>query len=355
MKIDVSVGRSNFVKYDESLFEVYVLDFQDNYHRTYEPKNELEAEARNIKGRYRNINKYRDAVNVYHEYMDYLYQKYGGKKIFKLRKKMGDVDDFIPPKPRIKKTKEMKFLKKNKIVLSVVDNKNFIDYDAMEKMAKLYSGDIEDVKLVSSKDKYVNKIADDINLNTRKSYYGNSNMQAFDNDMDYLDYFFKNKNKFNKKKKKGKNNIDDGDVTIITDLMRGDYKDYFFSKDDLMSDSDSKPMMYSQSLMLSTGTVKDLEIYKALNDWGWNSYKILKKTNYSDTIAEAFKPPKKKKKDKKNKNKNGMNNYDGLIIDIMTENGVDLDDIEAFEDFQREMLSMTSEDMYKSIRNGACN
>ena len=54
LDIEITTGERKFVKYDENLFEVYVLDYGDNYHRgDGEPSSEFEKEVRKIKARYR--------------------------------------------------------------------------------------------------------------------------------------------------------------------------------------------------------------------------------------------------------------------------------------------------------------
>ena len=63
----------------------------------------------------------------------------------------------------------------------------------------------------------------------------------------------------------------------------------------------------------------------------------MKKAKYGKRVTSMFKVQKKKKK-KKNKS----SNYDDLLIDIMTDNNYS-----DFEEFQREMLNMTSENVFK--------
>lgn len=346
LNIKISTGRSNFVKYDENLFEVYVLDYGDNYHRDENaPTTEFEREVRKIKARYRDISKYNGAVALYNEYMTYLENKHGGPELFRIKKKAGLIDDYIPPKPRIKNTKELKYLKKNKIIVGTV-GKFLVDDEKLETIISFYSEDmnIDNIVVEQGKDKVAEKILDDgISGNKHK----NIKSQSFRSDFDYLDYYFKNKN-FNggkKNKKKDKKNKKNKDKLLISDLMRSDYEDYFYGKDGYMEDSEQSLALYD-NLLLSSGTVKELDVYHKLNDIGWNSYKLMKKGEFNSRVTNMFKPPKKKKKDKKNKSKYN-DKYDGLLIDIMTDNGFDTDDMDSFEDFQREMLNMTSANVFK--------
>lgn len=341
LDIKVNVGRK-FIKYDQSLFDVYVLDYGDNYHRgENEPSSEFEREVRKIKARYRDINKFYNAVALYNEYISYLEDKYGGHDLFKLKRKHGLIDDYIPPKPRIKNTKELKFLKKNKIIVGSV-GRFLIDEEALDNYIDEYTKNMEvdNISVNKIKDKEAEKILDS---EGSKNKYKHLKSQSFKDDVDYLESYFRNKNINNVfgKKKKGKKNKkkkNKEDRIMISDLMRSDYEDSFYGED-YMEDSDNKPMVLYDGLLLSSGTTKELDVYHKLNDLGWNSYKLMKKGEFSNRVASMFKPPKKKKKGKKNK-KEGI--YDGLLIDIMNDNGIDADDLDSFAEFQNEMLNMTS-------------
>ena len=337
LNININTGRGNFVKYDESLFEVYVLDYDDNYHRDENaPTTEFERDVRKIKARYRDINKYNGAVALYTEYIAYLETKYGGKELFRLKKKNGLIDDYVPPKPRLKATKELKFLKKNKIIIGSV-GKYFIDDDKLDEIVEFYSKDmkVDNIQVNQVHDKVAEKILD--GGSTKK--YKHIKSQSFRDDFDYLDHYFRNKNYNPKNKKKNKKNK--RDKLLIRDLMRSDYEKYF-DDDSYMEDSDQGIALYN-NLLLSSGTVKELDVYHKLNEMGWNSYKLMKKGGYGNRVSSMFKPPKKKKKKKKKYD----DKYDGLLIDIMTDNGIDTDDMDSFADFQREMLNMTSANVFK--------
>ena len=345
LNININTGRNNFVKYDESLLEVYVLDYDDNYHRDENaPTTEFEREVRKIKARYRDISKYNGAVSLYSEYMEYLENKHGGPELFKIKNKAGLIDDYIPPKPRIKNTKELRFLKKNKIIIGTV-GRFLIDDDELDSVIDMYSDDmnLDNITIEHRRDKNAEKLIDD---DTGMKKYRNIGYQSFRTDVDFLDYYFKNKNINSKNKKNGKKNKKTKkEKILISDLMRSDYEDHFYSEDEYMGDSDQSLMLYN-NLLLSTGTVKELDVYHKLNDVGWNSYKLMKQGEFGSRVTNIFKPPKKKKKNKKNKSKYD-GKYDGLLIDIMTDNGFDMDDMDNFEDFQKEMLNMTSSNVFK--------
>lgn len=350
MKINiVEEPRHKFVKYDNNLFEVYVLDYDDNYHKNENaPTTEFEKQVRSIKARYRDINKFNGACAIYTEYMSYLEDKHGGPELFKLKKKAGLIDDYIPPKPRVKNTKELKYLKKNKIIIGTV-GRFLIDDDKLDEVVDFYSDNmvVENIHVDQEKDKIAEKILDDDNGDKKmKSKYKHLKSQSFKDDSDFLSSYFKNKNYYSNFGKQNKKKNKKKDKLLIKDLMRADY-DKYIHDDDYMEDSDTAPMTLYNGLLLSSGTTKELDVYHKLNEMGWNSYKLMKKGSYSSRVTNMFKPPKKKKKGKKGKKSKYNDMYDGLLIDIMTDNGFDVEDMDSFEEFQKEMLNMTSSNVFK--------
>lgn len=83
---------------------IYCQDFDDEYHQETDNDLKILQKARNLKSQYYDVNLYNEAKDVYDEYMTMLYDKYGGKKIFKRQKKAGCVSEFIPIKPMLKRT-----------------------------------------------------------------------------------------------------------------------------------------------------------------------------------------------------------------------------------------------------------
>ena len=83
---------------------IYCQDFDDEYHQETDDDLKILQKARNLKSQYYDVNLYNEAKDVYEEYMTMLYDKYGGKKIFKRQKKAGCVSEFIPIKPMLKRT-----------------------------------------------------------------------------------------------------------------------------------------------------------------------------------------------------------------------------------------------------------
>ena len=95
-------------EYTKEHYKSRVHDYGDEYHidDTEEiEKNILLKRVKNCKRRYRDFGEYCDACEVINDYMEYLVDKWGGKKRFKFFLKVGLITDFLPAKPKLKKTK----------------------------------------------------------------------------------------------------------------------------------------------------------------------------------------------------------------------------------------------------------
>lgn len=338
MNIDIHVGDSPAYssKNNESLFNVYVWDYGDNYHRIEgEPSSEFEAEVRRIRRRYRDLNEFNNAVALYNEWMDYLASKHGGHDLLKKKIKYDLVTDYVPHKPKLRDNKFLKSVYKKGIVLS--SGKGYIIDEELDEYLEENFYDVQtdvlDTKFIKNKE--AEKIAEkelDVGLKYTKS-------KSFKSDIDYLDEYFKLKNRKahkslkNKKKGKKKNkNRDKFNDYRISDLMKSDYlKDFEQYQED--------PESTFGNLLLSRSGSEDVEVYHKLNDIGWNTYKIMKKANFSKRVTELFNEKKQKKKNKK-KNKK-KDKFDSILVDIMTDNGYD-----DFDEFSKDMLKMTSADLY---------
>lgn len=327
MKIEINLDNSPVSKkFDSSLLDVYCLDFGDNYHRlSGEPTSEFEMEVRRLKGRYRDLSKFNQALSIYYGWMSYLENKYGGRDIFKAKLKAGFITDYVPKKPRLKNIKSLKFFYKNGIIISGNGTDINIYDDKLNQMTDLYTDQLStdsSIKVEISDDKIADKISD--SMYGRVKEYSSS----FTSDIDYLQSYFMNKNKGKKTKKKGKKSKKENTKLMITDIMNGYY-------DDVADESEKAPLTTYNGLLLSTGTTKELDTYHKLSECGWDSYKIMKKAKYSKRVTSMFKVQKKKKK------KNKSSNYDDLLIDIMTDNNYS-----DYEEFQKEMLNMTSDKVF---------
>lgn len=330
MNIDIIIDDSPAysTRSDDTLFNVYVWDYEDNYHRLEgEPSSEFEQEVRKIRRRYRDLNEYNEAKSLYYGWMEYLAEKHGGAEMLKHKIKYGLVTDYVPHKPKLRDNKFLKNAYKKGIVIS--SGKGFILDEELDEFIEEDFSDVntDAMNIVMVKDKEANKLAEtEVSVGSK---YVKS--KSFKSDVDYLDEYFKLKNKRSKKQlKKGKKKKDS--YYRISDLMKDDYlKGFEVYQDD--------PQDAFGSLLLSRSTNVDIEVYHKLNSMGWNTYKIMKKANFSKRVTELFNEKKKKKKDKKSKKK--QKKFDSILVDIMTDNGYD-----DFEAFSKDMLKMTSADLY---------
>lgn len=109
--------------FPEFLFTFISQDFGDNYYERGMADTPLLKEAKKIRRRYNDFFDFCDAMEVYKEYMELLGEKYGSVKIVKQSAKEGMIDEYVPPKPKLKNTKKNRQLTAEGIIPSrkVVD------------------------------------------------------------------------------------------------------------------------------------------------------------------------------------------------------------------------------------------
>lgn len=222
---------------------------------------------------------------------------------------------------------------KHKIIVSPSSNHLILE-DKLDAYLEKYFPDTEEVTttVITTKDKLANSIAEDID----SSHYLKS--QSFVSDAAYLEQYFASKNKprKDKKKKKGKKKSKIKEEPIlIRDILYGSYED----------DADESDNSYATpygTLLLSGNRTKEMEMYHRLNEAGWNSYKIMKNSKYSKREINMFKPVKKAKKNKKNKKAMKQLGVEDTLVQILGDMGYD-----DYEDYAKEMLTMTSSDIFK--------
>jgi hypothetical protein len=92
---------------------------------------ELDPEMKPIvqlKRKYKDYFKYREAMKIYNDYMDSLAEVHGGERVVKNSIKNNSLDEFIPPEPKLSNVRGNKFLKK----FSILPSKPLFTYDAEE-------------------------------------------------------------------------------------------------------------------------------------------------------------------------------------------------------------------------------
>jgi len=105
-------------EYSNQLYEPKIHDFGDDYHL---PDVDLGdddipmTKVKKIRRKYQNWFDYLDAVNLYDEYVTNLKEKYGGEAKFKLAMLLGQVREYLPNYPKLRKSKRNRYYRKNKI------------------------------------------------------------------------------------------------------------------------------------------------------------------------------------------------------------------------------------------------
>ena len=105
-------------EYKNPSFIPRIHDFGDDYHLpdVDEDNGALPmVQVKKIRRRYQNWFDYLDACNLYDEYVTQLKNKYGGDTQFKLAMLMGQVREYIPNYPQLKKNRRNRYYYKNRI------------------------------------------------------------------------------------------------------------------------------------------------------------------------------------------------------------------------------------------------
>jgi len=304
---------------DLILTEVYVVDFGDNYHKvSTDPTSELERLARRIRRRYRNIYDYTKAISVYNEYMELLIIKYGGHQLFDIKLKYDLIEDFVPPKPRMRNTFTNKFILKNKIVLSNIHStepmdsiKNFIN--------ETMPFDNSNVTVVVAKDRIATQL-----MKEESSILSTKRIKDM-SDIDHLEEYFRTKNIIKEKKES------DDDNVSLKDILSGKYLN------NVVDTSDKDAVVWYQGRYMNQDSINELQVYQQLNETGWNSMRLMKQKNVSNRITRVISDNERKAKKKNKKHKK----TDDFIIKISTDN-----DYETFRDFENDMRDFTSGNVF---------
>lgn len=310
------------------LHEVYVYDFNDNYHRlSSEPSSELEKAARRIRRRYRHVSDYMDALAVYNEYMALMIQKHGGPQLFKLKLKNETIEDFMPAKPQMKSNETNKLIMKHKILLSTVKSK-VLNTELLEEIEEELEDMIpRNVRALtldpSMHDRVANQILKtetfDVKLSNKKLSHADS--------ISYLEEYFLNKNVIAKKNKEKEQ-----ELYSMKEIMSDDYET-------LIQDTEEKDdVIYYQGKLLHRSAVQELQTYQDMAQYGWNSLKLMRSKGVSKKLTNHVKSQKKANKKKKKGKKSEGDDFLQYLVD---------DTGGSFADFEKDMLNFTSDNVFK--------
>lgn len=313
-----------------SLLEtVYVVDFQDNYHRTDdEPSTDLEREARKIRRRYKNIADYMAALAVYQEYMGMLTIKHGGPQLFKIKMRDEVINDFIPAKPRMKNTAHNKTLLKKKIMLSSI-NVNKINHAKLEEVEEsnddLLRGDEVIVGDTKTKDPLANKLIKEGHFDRVKL----TSKMAYINDIDLLEDYFRAKNTQKAEEAEAK-------TIPLSMIVSGEYEKM------LKDTTEEDDVIYHRGTYMNRATVEDLKVYQDLGERGWNSIKLMKEKGVSKRITKIVKSQNKKNNKKNKKDKKKRKDNDDFVVKVMMDN-----DYDSFGAYQQDMENFTASHVFR--------
>lgn len=96
---------------DDSIFPDFLFnpvfnDFGDNYYQKSFVTDEMTAIVKKLRRRYNDYFDWLEAMDMYHEYMEMLVDKYGSMSIIKNALKADILDETVPAKPRLKNNKK---------------------------------------------------------------------------------------------------------------------------------------------------------------------------------------------------------------------------------------------------------
>lgn len=330
----------------ETVHESYIQSFNDNYHRADgDISIEEEREVRGLKRRYPQYMDYVEAKLIYNEYMEKLYDKYGGEELFRLYEKAGSVEEFVPCEPKIKPTKLNKEFKKRGIIISPrsKDKENFVDVndlniDQIREITKTEAIDLDEridiYRYHEGKSKQIDELMKESNDTKNRFAKRRDRAMLESNSLDFIAEYFSEKQKFNED-----SNKEDVDTNVtLQDLL----DDNFVTEEDLQNDNNE--MIWYNGQMMRKEVVQENAVYRQLKDLGWDGTKIFKKNMKGNTHGIAYDLLKKQdKRDKKEKKKNKKKNKakDDFMSTLIFDNSYD-----SFADFQDDMLNMTAENIF---------
>lgn len=348
---------------------VYVQDFGDDYHKPKSEADSLYMKVRSITSQYYDVLLYNEHIEIYNEYMEMLYAKYGGKEVFDIYRAEGMIDEFIPNKPRLKKNNvAVDDYRKYGILSShatdkynrmqwdkVINNAMKVAYDNLRYEAEC-RGIFDEAYMEYDSEVDYNR-SDDINelhaVNYRlgqgnsasrtRSRYAKVGYELFE------DFYNSNRGSHDS----GEFELDKKiKYPSISEALSDNYDpdDYFISE----SEKEGKKYNYIgvNGRMVSQDQYAEYEFYETMDKLGWDSNKLRRffdkeNSGYDTSIDEMFKKTKKKKskKDKKKNKKKAVRAAEELLMEIGNASNSEYS-YSSFEDYESAMLDCTSFGIY---------
>ena len=348
---------------------VYVQDLGDDYHKPKSEADSLYMKVRSITSQYYDVLLYNEHIEIYNEYMEMLYAKYGGKEVFDIYRAEGMIDEFIPNKPRLKKNNvAVDDYRKYGILSShatdkynrmqwdkVINNAMKVAYDNLRYEAEC-RGIFDEAYMEYDSEVDYNR-SDDINelhaVNYRlgegnsasrtRSRYAKVGYELFE------DFYNSNRGSHDS----GEFELDKKiKYPSISEALSDNYDpdDYFISE----SEKEGKKYNYIgvNGRMVSQDQYAEYEFYETMDKLGWDSNKLRRffdkeNSGYDTSIDEMFKKTKKKKskKDKKKNKKKAVRAAEELLMEIGNASNSEYS-YSSFEDYESAMLDCTSFGIY---------
>ena len=294
-------------EYKNPSFIPRIHDFGDDYHLpdVDEDNGALPmVQVKKIRRRYQNWFDYLDACNLYDEYVTQLKNKYGGDTQFKLAMLMGQVREYIPNYPQLKKNRRNRYYYKNRIPRIEREQVEFEEAKP-EEIANLPDPKVK-VKLANAK-----KID---TLYSRSADFTSNSIAQIAGELDMLNaYWIRNSERIEnmkvgkKRKKRLKRSLNRKTLKIslqyrsISDILAMDAKrrkDKFFNR--LEEDSN---LGYYKGSFVSMAEQDQLEITEQLKSLGVVFSKLTKSSTklIRNKLLKRSKEGSKKKRKKRRK------------------------------------------------------
>lgn len=294
-------------EYKNPSFIPRIHDFGDDYHLpdVDEDNGALPmVQVKKIRRRYQNWFDYLDACNLYDEYVTQLKNKYGGDTQFKLAMLMGQVREYIPNYPQLKKNRRNRYYYKNRIPRIEREPVEFEEAKP-EEIANLPDPKVK-VKLANAK-----KID---TLYSRSADFTSNSIAQIAGELDMLNaYWIRNSERIEsmkvgkKRKKRLKRSLNRKTLKIslqyrsISDILAMDAKrrkDKFFNR--LEEDSN---LGYYKGSFVSMAEQDQLEITEQLKNLGVVFSKLTKSSTklIRNKLLKRSKEGSKKKRKKRRK------------------------------------------------------
>lgn len=320
-------------EYKNEKYKSKVNDYNDDYHKYDEEaeSNELLKKVKMCKRRYRDFGEYCDACDIINDYMEYLVDKWGGEKRFAFFLKVGLMTDYLPGKPKLKKTRyNYKYMKEGVDRIETEHFNNVIGKPLPEEAKKLKFK----FKFKESKDdiftsKYISSVVREnlgLGIDDIKKYYAiNANKPV-------------NLSKKLLKKEIRKKDILDNDEPTMEEVE----KEYYRRIDARDFDYDDPDQLYSyKGALLRKDDIGEVEAMELMRAAGLRvTTRVLSKKSRS--IVKKKKKEKKKEKKLKDEKKKLKKKEKKMQENILS--NFRRSTYETFDEFTSEIMTVVGSD-----------